>query len=79
MKALSIVGTAAMFLVGGGILVHGIPWLHGWTESLPTGGGVLRLATSLVLDAVVGVAAGTVALAAVRGVQRVLRRLRGGV
>jgi len=28
MKALSIVGTAAMFLVGGGILVHGIPFLH---------------------------------------------------
>jgi len=79
MKALSIVGTAAMFLVGGGILVHGIPWLHGWIESLPTdiGGGLVRLATSLLLDAVVGVAAGTVALAAVRGVQRGLRRLRG--
>jgi predicted DNA repair protein MutK len=79
MKALSIAGTAAMFLVGGGILVHGIPWLHGWIESLPTGSGVLRLTMSLLLDAVVGVAAGTVALAAVRGVQRVLRRLRGGV
>ena len=79
MKALSIVGTAAMFLVGGGILVHGIPWLHGWIESPPadTGGGLVRLATSLLLDAVVGVAAGTVALAAVRGVQRGLRRLRG--
>jgi len=77
MKGLSIVGTAAMFLVGGGILVHGIPWLHGWIESLPTSGGVIRLATSLLLDAVVGVAAGTVALAAVRGVQRGLRRLRG--
>lgn len=28
MKGLSVLGTAAMFLVGGGILVHGIPWLH---------------------------------------------------
>ncbi|MBL4629925.1 MAG: DUF808 domain-containing protein, partial [Paraglaciecola sp.] len=28
MKTLSIVGTAAMFLVGGGILVHSIPVLH---------------------------------------------------
>jgi len=28
MKFLSIAGTAAMFLVGGGILVHGIPYLH---------------------------------------------------
>ena len=79
MKALSIAGTAAMFLVGGGILVHGIPWLHGWIESLPTGSGVLRLTMSLLLDAVIGVAAGAVALAAVRGVQRGLRRLRGGV
>jgi len=79
MKALSIVGTAAMFLVGGGILVHAIPWIHGWIEPTDTGGGLVRLATSLLLDAVVGVAAGTVALAAARGVQRVLRRLRGGV
>jgi predicted DNA repair protein MutK len=28
MKALSVAGTAAMFLVGGGILVHGMPALH---------------------------------------------------
>ncbi|MBL8370901.1 MAG: DUF808 domain-containing protein [Burkholderiaceae bacterium] len=28
MRALSVLGTAAMFLVGGGILVHGVPWLH---------------------------------------------------
>ena len=28
MKSLSVVGTAAMFLVGGGILAHGIPPLH---------------------------------------------------
>src|SRR5262245_47899501 len=78
MKALSIAGTAAMFLVGGGILVHGIPGLQGWIESLPKGGW-LRLTTSLLLDAVVGVAAGTVALAAWRGVQRVAGRFRGGV
>ena len=32
MKGLSIAGTAAMFLVGGGILVHGIPGLHDWIE-----------------------------------------------
>ena len=34
MKTLSIVGTAAMFLVGGGILTHGIPWLHHQIEHL---------------------------------------------
>lgn len=37
MKALSVVGTIAMFLVGGGILMHGIPgaehWLHGLSDN----------------------------------------------
>lgn len=37
MKALSVVGTIAMFLVGGGILLHGIPgaehWLHGLSDN----------------------------------------------
>jgi uncharacterized protein len=75
MKALSIVGTAAMFLVGGGILVHGFPWLQDWIESVPMG-GALRVTVSLLLDAVVGVAAGAAALAAWRGVQRVLPRFR---
>ena len=32
MKGLSIVGTAAMFLVGGGILTHGFPVIHHWVE-----------------------------------------------
>jgi uncharacterized protein len=80
MKILSIAGTAAMFLVGGGILVHGIPGLHGWIEGLPqyVGGGhgitdMSRLAMSLLLDAVVGVVAGALALAVVRGGQRVWR------
>jgi predicted DNA repair protein MutK len=33
MKFLSIAGTAAMFLVGGGILTHNVPVLHHWVES----------------------------------------------
>lgn len=33
MRTLSIVGTAAMFLVGGGILIHGVPWVHHLAES----------------------------------------------
>jgi predicted DNA repair protein MutK len=32
MKTLSIVGTVAMFLVGGGIISHTIPLLHHFTE-----------------------------------------------
>jgi predicted DNA repair protein MutK len=81
MKILSIAGTAAMFLVGGGILVHGIPGLHGWIEGPPKDAagdvaGMFRLAMSLLLDAVMGVVAGALALALARGVQRVLRSRR---
>jgi len=69
MKGLSIAGTAAMFLVGGGILVHGIPALHAWGEGAP-------LAMSLLLDAVVGVVAGALVLAVARSAQRYLSRAR---
>lgn len=34
MKTLSVVGTAAMFMVGGGILTHGITYLHSWIENI---------------------------------------------
>ena len=37
MKGLSVAGTAAMFLVGGGIFVHGIPPLHHTFERLADG------------------------------------------
>src|SRR6187200_3039979 len=37
LKGLSVAGTAAMFLVGGGILVHGIPPLHHAFEQLAEG------------------------------------------
>jgi len=80
MKALSVAGTAAMFLVGGGILVHGVPALHHWIGSvanslgaLPGVGGTLELLASLLADAIVGVLAGTVVLLSVIAVQRVLR------
>jgi len=36
LKALSVAGTAAMFLVGGGILVHGLPPLHHAMQHLQT-------------------------------------------
>ncbi|KMV70064.1 hypothetical protein AI29_06490 [bacteria symbiont BFo2 of Frankliniella occidentalis] len=37
MKFLSVVGTLAMFLVGGGIVIHGWPLLHHWIEQLTHG------------------------------------------
>jgi predicted DNA repair protein MutK len=81
MKGLGIAGTAAMFLVGGGILAHGIPVLHHWMEGLAEGvaarlhGGLLRFAMSLLFDLAVGIAAGALValvLAAVARIRRVI-------
>lgn len=69
MKVLAVVGTAAMFAVGGGILVHGIGPLHHATESLG-GGEIVSLATNIVL----GIVAGAIVLGVVSGVQRLLRK-----
>ena len=70
MKTLSVVGTAAMFLVGGGILAHGIPGAEGWIHglalaagSVAVAGGLLEALLPLALDAAVGIAAGASALA----------------
>ncbi len=76
MKALSVAGTAAMFLVGGGILVHGLSALHHWIdEATGEHGGATQLLLTSLFDAAVGVVAGAVALAVVTLVQR-LRRPR---
>ncbi|GGK81104.1 membrane protein [Amphritea balenae] len=63
MKALSVVGTIAMFMVGGGILVHGLPFLHHFIEHLT--GDMVALAAMLLpilLEALVGVIAGGLVL-----------------
>jgi uncharacterized protein len=66
MKALSVVGTAAMFLVGGGILVHGVPVLHHAIEqAVKPLGVVAQFLLPSLADAVVGVLAGALVLAAV--------------
>ena len=76
MKGLSVAGTAAMFLVGGGILVHGIGPLHhaieGVGAALAQGalGGVWQALATNALNAVAGIAAGAVVLAGVHLVQR---------
>jgi uncharacterized protein len=75
MKALAVVGTAAMFLVGGGILVHGVPPLHHGiehlTQDLP---GIAGALSSALLEGLCGVAAGAVVLAAVTLFRRAASR-----
>ncbi|MFT4192072.1 MAG: DUF808 domain-containing protein, partial [Comamonas sp.] len=70
MKTLSVVGTAAMFLVGGGILVHGLPFLEHTAEALDTLGAFVGSASVMAFNAVVGLVAGAIVLAVVTLVQR---------
>lgn len=73
MKGLSLAGTAAMFLVGGGILEHGIPPLHHLTEDLAARSGSLGWLVPSLIDAGIGIVAGGLALLVVSLVQRLRR------
>lgn len=72
MKGLSFAGTAAMFLVGGGILVHSVPALHHAIEGIAPGGGWGTVVAALA-NAAVGIVAGALVLGAVT----LFGRLRG--
>jgi uncharacterized protein len=74
MKGLAVVGTAAMFLVGGGILVHNIAPLHHWLESV---GALHSMWISTGADLLVGVIAGALALAVLTLLKRVFGRGAG--
>jgi uncharacterized protein len=69
MKSLSVLGTAAMFMVGGGILVHGLPPVEAWVQQMAQGaaalgaaGPLLAALTPTLLNALLGILAGLLAL-----------------
>ena len=84
MKSLSVLGTVAMFLVGGGIIVHAIPMLHYGVETLV---GSIQLGESFaalswlvtiiipaIINLLVGIMVGGVAVALVKGVEKLFRK-----
>lgn len=83
MKLLTIVGTIAMFLVGGSILAHGIPNMHHFVEGivksvkmLPTIGEALGWLMPVMMDAVVGVVAGGVVMGFVVAINKIVKILK---
>ena len=78
MKSLSILGTAAMFMVGGGILTHGLPAAHHWIEQLAqgAGSGLLGALLPTLVNALAGIVAGAVALALVSLATRTWKALK---
>lgn len=78
MKTLSVVGTAAMFLVGGGIINHAIPFVHHFTEDtveyvqdIPTMGSIIGSVTPMLMNLVVGFLAGILVVIVITLVQKV--------
>ncbi|MBI6657243.1 MULTISPECIES: DUF808 domain-containing protein [Pseudomonas] len=77
MKSLSVIGTAAMFMVGGGILTHGVPVVHHWVETVSQSTGAFAWLMPTLLNAVAGIIAGAVVLAVVSVVGKGWKALRG--
>jgi len=78
MKTLSVVGTAAMFLVGGAILVHGIPMVHHTIQHISNGinNGFLQSVMPTLLDGVFGVIAGVAVLMVMLAVKKLLKIIK---
>ena len=78
MRTLSVVGTAAMFLVGGSIIAHGFAALHHGIDGLAQRAGGFRPVVSLLGDAMVGLVVGAVVLGVVMAVPRVRKGIHAG-
>jgi len=79
MRTLSVVGTAAMFLVGGGILVHSIPavadslhHIEVLTHELPVGGGFATVLAAMIFNGLFGVLIGGLLVGVESGIKRLL-------
>jgi uncharacterized protein len=71
MRSLAVIGTAAMFMVGGGILVHGIPPVHHAIAQAAAASGMLGGVVSLGLNVLFGITSGALALLGVRAIDKV--------
>ena len=70
MKFLSVAGTAAMFLVGGGIIVHGVPALHHMVQDWVAAAGGIGWLLEMLANAAVGIVTGGVVVAVVTLIQK---------
>lgn len=78
MKTLTIVGTIAMFLVGGGIINHAVPWMHHFSEDtveyvqeIPSIGNIIGALAPTSLNLLIGFIAGLLVLLAVNMLKKI--------
>lgn len=81
MKTLSVVGTVAMFLVGGGIVNHVVPFLHHFSEhtidrvnDVPHIGSILGSVSEMLINLGIGLVAGAIVLIVVSLIQKMLKK-----
>ncbi len=79
MRTLSVVGTAAMFMVGGSIIGHGVPVLHHFSESiaevmhdLSAIGAVMAIIAPVIVDGIIGLIVGAICVAVYEIVKKLL-------
>ena len=74
MKGLSVAGTVAMFLVGGGILLHGLPLMQNWIEQVlgHDAGGWWAVVWPQLANLLTGIVVGAAVLAVVTGARRLM-------
>ncbi|MFY0641477.1 MAG: DUF808 domain-containing protein [Bermanella sp.] len=84
MKTLSVVGTTAMFLVGGSILVHGMPFLHHmlndlntWSQTLGAMATISATVLPLLFDFVVGLVLGCLVVLVMNIISAIKRKAIG--
>ena len=73
MRFLGVAGTVAMFLVGGDILLHGVPAAEAWLQGTLPQGGVAGTLAGLGASGTVGIATGLIAVGVVSVIQGVRR------
>jgi uncharacterized protein len=81
MRTLSVLGTAAMFLVGGSIISHGVPYLHHLNDNIadllakvPNIGSFITLISPIILNAVLGLLIGALTVGIFTGVNKIVRK-----
>ncbi|MDP3088359.1 MAG: DUF808 domain-containing protein [Methylotenera sp.] len=81
MRTLSVVGTAAMFMVGGSIIGHGVPMLHHFSEHLAQSlqgmaliGWLLAAISPIVVDAIIGLIIGAICVAVFAVANKILAK-----
>ena len=79
MRTLSVVGTAAMFMVGGSIIGHGVPFLHHFSQNiaevmrdLPAIGAVMAIIAPVIVDGIIGLIVGAICVAVYEIVKKLL-------